>query len=183
MSCLEFISSIISSLAWPSVFLISLLILKEPLLKALPRLQKLKFKELEAEFDRGLDKIEQEVKATGLEDVVDAEIVEDLQERLEQISEISPNAAIVEAFRNIEQSAKALIKSKGSKPDYKIASPYKLIERILDTSNALNKKEVSIFRDLRLLRNKITHSNFTASKKQADEYIELAALLLSLIHI
>lgn len=155
--------------------------MKQPLLDALPRLQKLKFKELEAEFDKGLDKIEQEVKETGLEHMVDVEIVEDLQEHLEQISEISPNAAIVEAFRNIERSAKKLIKSKGINPDYKIGSPYKLIERILDSSNALNKKEISIFRDLRLLRNKITHSNFTASKKQADEYIELAALLIAKI--
>lgn len=181
MTCLEFIASITSSLAWPVVLLIGLLIMKEPLLKALPRLQKVKFKELEAEFDRDLDKIEQDVKAAGLEEVEDTEIVEDLQDRLEQISQISPNAAIVEAFRSVEQSAKTLIKSRNLHPDYKTASPYKLIERVLSQNDFLNKKEISIFRDLRNLRNKITHSDLHASKKQADEYIELAALLIAKI--
>lgn len=181
MNCLEFIASLISSLAWPVAAIIALIIVKEPLLKALPRLQKVKFKELEAEFDRDLDKIEKDVKDAGLEDIEDAEVVEDLQERLEQISQISPNAAIVEAFRSLEKSAKSLIKSKNLHPNYKVASPYKLIERVLDQSNFLSKKEISIFRDLRNLRNKITHSDLHATKKQADEYIELAALLIAKI--
>lgn len=179
MTWLEFLSSVVGSIAWPAVVLAGLFILKSPIESAIPRLSKLKFKELEAEFDRDLDKIEQEAKEAGFEAIEDAEVVKDFQESLRQIAEISPNAAIVEAFRKIERSAKNLLQAKGHAPDYKVVAPYRLIERVLEKTDTLGKREVKIFRDLRQLRNKVTHLDFSASRNQADEYIELAALLIA----
>ncbi|MEZ5799558.1 MAG: hypothetical protein R3D29_02535 [Nitratireductor sp.] len=182
MTWLEFFSSLASSFAWPSVTAFALYHFKEPLVQAIPRLQRLKYKELEAEFDRGLEKIEQAAKEGGLEIEASTQVAEDFEEHLRQIAEISPNAAIVEAFRQIEQSAKALIRANGTQPDYKVAAPYRLIERILETTNMLGKREVKIFHDLRWLRNKVTHSeSYVATRAQALEYIELASLLVSKI--
>lgn len=179
MNWLDFIASVVGSLAWPAVTLAGLLILKNPIERAIPRLHKLKYKELEAEFDRELDKIEQEAKDAGLETVEDAEIVRDFEDHLKQIAHISPNAAIVEAFREIESAAKKLLKYKGHEPDYKVAAPYRLIERVLDKTSTLGPREVKIFRDLRQLRNKITHADYTATEVQATEYIELSGQLIA----
>lgn len=181
MTWLEFFSSIVGSIAWPAVVVAGLLILKNPIEQAIPRLHRLKYKELEAEFDRELDKIEQEAKEAGMESIEGADVVQDFQESLRQIGEISPNAAIVEAFRKIERSAKNLLQVKGHALDYKVAAPYRLIERVLEKTDTLGKREVKIFRDLRQLRNKVTHADFSASRSQADEYIELAALLIAKI--
>jgi hypothetical protein len=179
MNWLDLIASVVSSLAWPVVVVVTLLVLKEPIERAIPRLHKLKYKELEAEFDRELVRIEKEAKEAGFENIQDDEVIEDFQENLKQISRISPNAAIVEAFREIERSAKKLLEVKGVTPDYKVAAPYRLIERVLEKTKTLGTRELKIFRDLRQLRNKITHSEFTATEGQAIEYIELAAQLIA----
>lgn len=179
MGWFEFISSVVSSTAWPIVALMGILAFKRPILEAIPRLQKLKYKELEAEFSRELDKIEVEAKVAGLEATAEVKQDNDFEQALQQISEISPDAAIVEAFRRIERSAKELIDAIGAAPDYNVAAPYKMIERILETSGALGTREVKIFGDLRQLRNKITHTEFTSTKKQAHDYIELTAMLIS----
>ncbi|WP_210093610.1 hypothetical protein [Ruegeria sp. HKCCSP346] len=182
MTWLEFFSSIASSLAWPTVAIVALVLFKEQLVEAIPRLQRIKYKELEAEFDRGLEKIEHEIKGSDLGDIQDEEVAQDFEQNLLQISEISPNAAIVEAFRQIEQSSKALIKARGTRVDYKVAAPYRLIEKLLDSSGVLNKREIKIFRDLRLLRNKITHGEtYFATPEQAKEYIALASALIGKI--
>lgn len=179
MAWLEFFASVVSSLAWPTVAVVGIIIFKKPIEGAIPRLQKLKYKELEAEFDRELNKIEQDAKDAGLETIEDAEVVQDLADHLKQIAKISPNAAIVEAFREIERAAKNLLKLKGHEPDYKVAAPYRLIERVLEKTSTLGAREVKVFRDLRQLRNKITHAEYEATESQAIEYIELTGQLIS----
>ena len=103
-----------------------LFLLKVPIERAIPRLQKLNYKQLEAEFNRELNQIEQDAKIAGLQTIEDAEVVQDFEHHLKQIAKISPNAAIVEAFRELERAAKALLKLKGYEPDYKVAAPYRL---------------------------------------------------------
>ncbi|WP_109315923.1 hypothetical protein [Pseudovibrio ascidiaceicola] len=179
MTLLQFLSSLISSLAWPTVAVVALVFLREPIVQTVPRLQRFKYKELEADFSRELEKIEQEAKESGLKEVENTEAIIDFEEHLQQIAEISPNAAIVEAFGQIEKSAKAVIKKQNERLDYKVAAPYRLIERFLESTDILGKKEIKIFRDLRLLRNKVTHSeSYFATREQAQDYIELAAILI-----
>ncbi|WP_417456161.1 hypothetical protein [Kordiimonas sp.] len=180
LTWLEFFSSIVASLAWPLAIIVALVIFKDPILQAIPRLQRIRYKELVAEFNKGLDKIERQAEAAGLKQVEHTEDIEDFEEHLQQIAQVSTNAAIVEAFRQIEKAAKALIKANGSRVDYKVAAPYRMIERLLREYSLLDTREVKIFHDLRILRNKITHSeNFESTASQANEYIELASRLIS----
>ena len=61
MNLLEFVASIIESLAWPLVFLLAFTLLRQPIKDLLPFLQRLKYKELEVEFNRRVEEVRAEV--------------------------------------------------------------------------------------------------------------------------
>ena len=66
------------------------------------------------------------------------------------------------------------------KPDLKLDSdtPYKHLETLLVEYNTLDKKQIKIFHDLRVLRNKVKHvPQYEVTSDQALEYIALALSL------
>ena len=50
MDKLTFISNLIDSITWPLLAVIGLFVLRKPISKLIPQIQKLKFRDLEAEF-------------------------------------------------------------------------------------------------------------------------------------
>jgi hypothetical protein len=57
MNILQFIASLISSLAWPVAIVLIILILRKPLSQIILSLQKLRYKELQLDFSQEVSKL------------------------------------------------------------------------------------------------------------------------------
>src|SRR5262245_24456347 len=161
---------------WPVTVLILVLILRRPLIALLQSTKKLKYKDLELEFRKGIEQVQAEAKE-ALPEVLDKN-KSSVEIDLYGLAQISPTAAITEAWRAVESSAKSLIAFKGHKLDYEVDRPYKLIQDVLVRGKIIDQRRGKIFNDLRQLRNKIVHTeHFTLSTEQAEKYIDLSIKL------
>jgi hypothetical protein len=104
---------ILEVVIWPATVLIVVLILRRPLTRLLESTKKLKYKELELEFSKGIEQVQAEAKE-ALPEVLDKN-KSSVEVDLYGLASISPTAAITEAWRAVESSAKTLITFKGHK--------------------------------------------------------------------
>ncbi|RXE96136.1 DUF4145 domain-containing protein [Pseudoalteromonas sp. PS5] len=126
---------------------------------------------MEANFDKQLAKAESEAKSI----TVTKKSTEDLSqtEQLLRIAEVSPRAAIVEAWTLIEMAAS----KKGLKAGVTLprTSP-KMIVDYLQLSGELPPNSIEIIEQLRKLRNQAVHMpDFAINQSEAERYLELAA--------
>lgn len=190
MDWLTFSVELIKALIWPLLVVIVLIIIRKPLSELVPYLKKLKLGELEAEFEKSVRQIKDNLdQEPALKSKKTAALIPAAEtERLYQLAEIAPNAAVLEAWKKLELAAKKLIAQMGYDLDYNIAAPYRLIAQILEKARLIELKKVKVFDELRKLRNKIAHAaDFEIASDQAKEYVGLAnslrgCLLLALKH-
>jgi len=177
MDWLTFISKLVEALAWPTSILITIWLFRRQIVQVLPQLRKVKYKDFEAEFGEAVRKLK--AKAIPMLQPVNAEeVLPESSAKLERLVEISPSAAVQEAWKEIESAAKALIDRLGYKLDYGIPTPYRLIERILEKTEIIEQRKLKIFNELRRLRNKVAHAEeYEVTPEQALDYIQLARSL------
>lgn len=127
MDKLTFADDLVKSLAWPVVAIVMALTLRKSLVKLIPLLRKLKFKDLEAEFSEKLEQAEKsaakvivsptitvdldriQLGAKPKDDIVlqhpiDSELVipPEIFERYIKLLEVSPEAVVLLAWRDFE---------------------------------------------------------------------------------
>ncbi|HFQ5008729.1 TPA: hypothetical protein ACG1TX_004191 [Vibrio vulnificus] len=171
MKKLEFVASIIDSLAWPVTVFLCILILKEPMGKLLGRVSKFKYGEIEAEFQERLEKLvafeqSEEIKVNA--DTAEASVY------LEDLAETSPRAAVLEAWLKVQKATSAFCIAKGFPQNVSHQGLFKLArERNLDI-DAFK----TVHQELRLLRNKAVHaSDSDITPATARQYIKNANFL------
>lgn len=167
------LNQIINTLAWPVVVLVIVLVFRKPLSALLTKATKFKYKDLELEFQEGIERIKEEEHHT-LEDTQEPKSGA-VEVDLFDMASVSPSAAVMEAWRSVEGSAKDLINRHGHTPDYSVETPYKLMQDILIKGEIIEEKRGKVFDELRQLRNKVTHAEtFQVNSDQAVEYVRLA---------
>lgn len=171
-------NEVIEILVWPATVIIVVLILRQPIAKLLQTTKKLKYKELEVEFRESIEKLQAEAQEILPDETPPGRKLETVQVDLNELAAVSPTAAVVEAWKSIEISAKAVIQSKGDALDYDVATPYELIQHALARGKLMDERHGKLFNDLRQLRNKIVHAmDYTFSEEQAKQYIDLSIRL------
>ncbi|MEZ9884821.1 hypothetical protein AB4374_13210 [Vibrio splendidus] len=171
MKDLEFVASIIDSLAWPATVLLCIFILKEPMGNLLGRVSKFKYGEIEAEFQERLEKLvsfEQNEEVKVGDDTVDGSVA------LEDLAETSPRAAVLEAWLKVEKATRAFCIAKGFPHNMSHQGLFKLArERNLDIDAFQTAHQ-----ELRLLRNKAVHAtDLDITTATARQYIKNANFL------
>lgn len=176
MNWLEFISSIISALAWPIAALVLVAILREPLKGLVPLLQRMKYKDFEMEFGRKLAAAREESTVENETMITTALTPEET--RIIELARVSPRAAVTEAWRWVElASLDAAQKLLGEKFRNKTFT-YKAIRK-LEQDERIDRGAVLLMRDLRSLRNDAVHSpEFAISSDAALEYAQMARQLV-----
>lgn len=181
------ITKLVSALAWPVTIFIIIVLLRKPLKELLPRLLKLKYKDLELSFDKELKEAIEKADTTALPKVddlvVDSAIIEK-RKRLFVLARNYPRAAILEAWLELEASiGNALyaqnITTKNERTSGKIS--YKNSAKILFENTP---QYMSYFNSLLDLRNMAVHSGedeFEIDNKKAVSFIELALRLVAYI--
>jgi hypothetical protein len=173
MDWLTFLSAVIQALAWPAAVVTTVVLLRGPLRKLVLLLRKLKFKELELDFDEKLEKAE----AAGLPPAAPttAPAVEggsDSTERrlLIELAKTSPPAAIAEAWRQLENDIRSAFEVKGTRPPPGTAQLLEQAQR----HGILLERVKGLVADLRELRNKAVHGRRQeVDLARAIEYIDL----------
>lgn len=177
MDWLTFAAEVIKALAWPLTVLIIFLVLRKPLSNLLPLLQRLRYKELEIDFGKRIQELAVEVKKE-LPDTPEAESrALQRKEQLEDLAQVSPRAAILEAWLELEQVAVEATKRHGlNLTSRERKTP--LLERALQENEVLDESKRTIFGRLRNLRNAAVHaSDFSFDPDSAIEYADSALRL------
>lgn len=167
---MEYITSIIDSIAWPATVLIIFFVLRERLVSMLPLVKNVKYKDLEVTFREGLADVRAETEEAGIE----VNALPEEKEEIFRLVERSTSVAIIESWREIELSAakkiEALVKDE--------ESLLKARERPLDYlehKGALIPSTARAIRDLRSLRNQVVHIKDTKlNNEDVIEYVTLA---------
>jgi hypothetical protein len=176
MNLLGFFASTIGSLAWPAAVFGLVLMLRKPIRDLIPALQKLKYKELELDFDRDVAEIRAEV---------DQELPPGSQSALPapdtsivaKLAQVSPRAAVQEAWREVEQAALDAARQLGGDRFRNKSLTFEAI-RLLERAERVDRGVISLLRDLRGLRNQAVHApEFALSNSAALEYAASAAVV------
>jgi hypothetical protein len=171
----SFIASVIGSIAWPATALAVVLLLRRELVALLPFLRKLKAGPVEAEFEREVKELESEAAATS--PPPEPKALEGKAQRLFQLAEISPRAAVLEAWQGVEFAARRAVLKHAGSPIPDVSSPLRVL-RELTQLQLLSSEDIALFQDLRGLRNQATHSpDFNPSYEAVASYLQLAGAL------
>jgi hypothetical protein len=178
MSWLEFIVKIIDSLVWPASILFVLYILRGELPAIARSLKKLRYKDLELEFEKSAQEIVEKAKSslpeTSKNIQLSGQSQDELIDRLISISELAPRSAILEAWLVVEAAAVDVAKKKGISTFKSHPGPMRLRDYLVK-GDLLNKDQQAVFEQLRNLRNEAVHvADAEFTRKAVDDYIASA---------
>ncbi|HAS6506061.1 hypothetical protein O4N82_10815 [Vibrio parahaemolyticus] len=172
---MEHIVEIIKALAWPVAIVWLGYMFRNEVRSLIGRLTALKHGDTEISFNRSLEKVEQKASEISQPQESSHESTpEELsqKEQLYRLAEISPRAAIVEAWTLIETAAVKSDLTTGVA--FKRTTPKLILEHLASTGN-FSPKSIEVINSLRQLRNKASHlPDFAISQEEAERYLDLA---------
>jgi hypothetical protein len=181
---LEFVSSVIKSIAWPSVLLTITILLRKPIIKILSNLNKVTYNNLEMDFAQQLEEIETSLETN--ESTSDISHTPDLKidKEINTVAQISPSASITMTWAKVEQEILSTIKRLSISPDYPFYnSPLKNINLLRDAGLIDDETEKSL-NELRTIRNKAVHGHITDTDityQEAIKYYELSIKVIKIL--
>ena len=182
MDWLQFISGLVSSIAWPVVAFVFLFMFRVELKKIVQRLDHLQYRDLGLDFD----KVEQQAKELHLEEaqgtaMVENPILTSLEDQIMDAVERAPSAAILLAWSWLETTIAAAVARLAISPDPpSYRSPMHNIE-MLSRSGHLSKKHENLIHEMRMLRNKIAHEQDSMLSISQDQALNYANIAIDLI--
>ena len=174
----QFIAEIVSNLAWPTVVVAVLFMFRSELAKIVQRLARLKYKDLELDFDKVKQQAEELHKEILAEEPpVKSPLFTSLEDQILEAVESAPSAAILLAWSGLETamaSAVARMAISPESPSYR--SPLHNIDMLIKYGG-LSKRHAKLLNEMRMLRNKVAHerdSMLSITQEQALNYANVA---------
>lgn len=191
MDVLAFVSSVIASVIWPLVVVLAMLVLQKQLRGLVDglgrRLKSIKGPGgFQADFSDELKQIQEvadDARLPPAEAAPSAQVEmfgAGLQAaaRLGRLAEISPGAAVLDAWREIETMLRRLARRKDL-PDSEVRSTMLLV-RYLNKRGIIDSDIAAIINDLRSLRNSVAHAKeVDLSLEEARSYVILGARVIA----
>ncbi|MBE7157436.1 MAG: hypothetical protein INR62_03205 [Rhodospirillales bacterium] len=158
-----------------------MLIFRRRISSLFPLIRRFKYRDLEIEFRKSLEAAVEKSRA-ALPAQSATPTVPLLPDRVYSLAELSPRAAILEAWLKVEEAGIDALREKDPSFDSKRMLPPLRLGELLNQNQIINGKQLEIFHQLRDLRNKAAHMiNAVFSSDEAAKYISLAAALASQI--
>lgn len=182
MSILEFIASVVASVAWPSSVFGCIWLLRHELKKLFPFITSLKAPGVEITLDR---------QVSAVKELADAAIP-DSQSQIASESkgafdvvyrllDISPRSALIESWRLLEQAGYLALGSDIDSLKPHLRSPASFGEA-LRKAGRLTSEEMNIIMKLRTLRNQAAHlQELQIDEDTARDYVETAFKLYNVL--
>lgn len=164
----------VNTLAWPITVIILALLFRSELRGVFRRLSHLKYRDLEAKFEKGLREVEE--NARGILATTDMPQIRPQPHEYDRIIglvEISPRAAITEAWREVELATAQAAAAAGIDVEGRIAGTrhiQQLVQRELAPPTI-----IPVYNQLRRLRNRAAHgAEFEVDTAEAERFADLA---------
>lgn len=179
MDWLTFIAAVLKALAWPLTAIAILVLLRRPLLGLIPLLRKLKWKELELEFEEKIVELKTEA-ALALPAPPTISLTKPAASRLAQLAEIAPRSAIIEAWIDVQHAAARALTKRF--PNSKVSWTAGQLGDLLAAHDLLDSSKLEIYNSLRQLRNQAAHhEDFRIETRRALDYVALAEALAAFL--
>jgi hypothetical protein len=172
MDWLQFIASIIGSLAWPAAMVLVVLLLRRAIFSVLPRLRRLKYGDAEAEFGEKLEQVEEEIAELPAPTSLPKKVEQTVQ-RLDDIGDFSNNSAVFVAWLSIESAILNLARAANAlAPNM----PALRAAEILLKRQLIDHATFHAIRDLAALRNIAVHPSYVRliTQEEVDRFRGLA---------
>ena len=181
---MEYFVKIIEALAWPVTVFVLVIIFRGEVSKILDRITSLKYKDFEANFEKQLREAEQQAEhirserapaELGTTDRLTSPQVT-VHDQLLRIAEVSPRAAITEAWREVESAATNAAETAGLEAPRRM--PINHLVRELIRERIFSDTALPLFDRLRRLRNEAAHApEFIIDQGEVERYVDLALRL------
>lgn len=188
VNALTFIAKLVEFLAWPFATVLVVLLLRKDIQRLLGLVRRLKAGPVEAEFEREVAELAKETSqalslggpamSSSVASSTEASKLTARKLELVKLAQVSPRAAILEAWRDVEAAALHLVDRRGLfVPEIDRSSSLAAIRAIAKTGT-LDSEWVGRYHELRQLRNKAAHESiFDADFQAAVAYIEITSRL------
>jgi hypothetical protein len=182
MDWLTFIAEMTKALAWPVAAVVAFLALRNQLTQRFSALESLKWKDFEFRFASEVHRIAAEAQMAVPEPEVRSLPATTEEERRAHLADLSPRAAIIEAWIGLESAAAVGLRSRGvAITDREIYQPARLAEALI-SSRLLNASQADVLKELRRLRNAAAHAEDPKiTPETAREFVDVAGALERLI--
>ena len=164
MNAFQFISSIIHSLAWPVTILTLVILLQEPIRRSLRSLTKLRYKDLQLDFERGLGHLEEKANLitaalTTAQPTSEPTRRDSLQlvSEAQRLAEDLPEASVALGWSAVEDELMSVVMELGISPDYPPHNSWLKNAELLAEQNAIDAGTLDVLKGLRNLRNTAVH--------------------------
>lgn len=173
------ILGLVNALAWPITVLVLALLFKSALSRVMERIGAIKWRDLVVEIDNALDKAEEKADKLKLPAIASPKkkLNEFKKEPTFWLAENFPHAAIMDAWRSVELKTIDVAKAQGIEFRGPIAGE-RVIKELIE-KNLLDHTFLSLYRDLRTIRNNVAHSgDLPLASWDAVRYVDLSLRLL-----
>jgi hypothetical protein len=182
-----FIVGLLNAIAWPAAVVLIVLLLRAPISARLAELTRLKWKDLELEFQRELKKVEEQadkllpkVHEVETSDTLKIGVGEEVaisegfsidvdKDQFSRLAELSPPAAIIQVWLTVENALRSL----AARHDIPVSTRTSSLDliKLLTQREILDNPTIAILNNLRALRNNAAHARASElSASQAKEY-------------
>jgi hypothetical protein len=172
---LAFVASLVHSLAWPAAVAVAVIVLRRPIGAALGRgVRRLRAGPVEVEFDQELAEVRQELRRSPELAAEPRRVPDSLGEELAKLAEVSPRAAVLEAYARIEaRLAELLAETDLPRVSGRVLAPLARNRGLISDETATAVEGLSV------LRNLAAHSPADdIGAERARDYLALADAVL-----
>lgn len=177
MGWLEFISKVIGAIAWPAVLIVLLIVLRRELRALVGAVERIKYKDFEAEFSKKAAELESKALAllqpTAKRPSLPAPTPD---QSLDALVRTSPRLAVADAFTFVERA----IRDAGARHglDAEATRGNRETLRELRRRNLIPDEVRSVFSELRVVRDGLTHTRGAEiSEEAARRFVNAAKAL------
>lgn len=155
MDVLSFIVEMTKALGWPSAILVIVFMFRKPLLELLSLVRKVKYKDVEVELAK--KEISEARELTTSKEGEKYDVLSFMElEHFKQLADISPRAAITEAWSRLENSVYQAAKTAGIEARQSGVS-FSSVLAALKTSGTIDATSIRLIEKMRAIRNKAVH--------------------------
>lgn len=169
---------IIEILAWPATTIIVVLLMRSPLSELIVTLKKLKYKDIELEFEKEANKILADAERDLPEPLKPEQGKKKGPDILFSRSRLDPPVEILESWRNLELKLREI----SGEPNSRKSVGY--IIRELAKSGKISEETSKVVLELSSLRNKVAHTHENAiTYKVSSSFTESVSRVLSVLEL
>ena len=168
---MEYLVSIINSIAWPITVFGLVFLLRKPLKGLISLIDSFKYKGLEVSFREQLSEARLDAEESGIKSVA----LEGERENILKLAETSPSTVIVDSWKEIELAARERVQALASEGNNFSESRKNRPLDYLELTGSLVPSTARAVREMKWLRNKATHTaTLNISQESVVEYVTLA---------